>query len=184
MNRDSTRIYDELLVASSATGDRRALALLVARWHPRLYRFAWRVLRDPERAKDATQEAWVEILRNLRGMDDFAAFPAWAFRIVLRRCQRAFAQAPAPSSIDADEVADADATREAETTAEVAIVLRAIAALPPAQRAAIALFYGEGLGVGEIAIACDIPPGTVKTRLMHARQKVRAILEGKPDGQD
>jgi RNA polymerase sigma-70 factor (ECF subfamily) len=52
--------------------------------------------------------------------------------------------------------------------------------LPAPQRASLALFYIEELSVAEIAIATDVPPGTVKTRLMHARNKVRAILEGDP----
>ena len=68
----------------------------------------------------------------------------------------------------------------AEFAADLAIVQAAIAELPPAQRAALALFYIEGLGVAEIAIALDVPPGTVKTRLMHARRKVRARLEETP----
>jgi RNA polymerase sigma-70 factor (ECF subfamily) len=50
--------------------------------------------------------------------------------------------------------------------------------LPGPQRVALALFYIEELSVAEIAIATDVPPGTVKTRLMHARRKIRAILEG------
>ena len=40
------------------------------------------------------------------------------------------------------------------------------------------------LSVAEIAVALDVPPGTVKTRLMHARRKIRARLEGSTDEQD
>jgi DNA-directed RNA polymerase specialized sigma24 family protein len=47
-----------------------------------------------------------------------------------------------------------------------------------AQRAALALFHLDHLSVAEIAIALDVPPGTVKTRLMHARRKIRGQLEG------
>jgi len=54
----------------------------------------------------------------------------------------------------------------------------ALAALPPEQRAAIGLFYLEDLGVAETATALNVPAGTVKTRLMHARRKLRAALEG------
>ena len=55
---------------------------------------------------------------------------------------------------------------------------RALAALPPDQRAAIALFHLEDLSIAETAIALNVPAGTVKTRLMHARRKLRAALEG------
>ncbi len=49
--------------------------------------------------------------------------------------------------------------------------------LPAEQRAAVALFHLEGLSVAEIAAALGVPAGTVKTRLLHARQKLRAALE-------
>jgi RNA polymerase sigma-70 factor (ECF subfamily) len=54
----------------------------------------------------------------------------------------------------------------------------AVRALPPEQRAAVALYHYEELSVAETAVALDVPAGTVKTRLMHARRKLRALLEG------
>lgn len=182
MKRDSERIYDEFLVAAAITGDQPALLRLVARWQPRLWRHAWRMLGDPDRARDMVQEAWMEILNGLRRLDDVAAFPAWAYRIVTRRCQRAFVAAGRSLLVSADN--DSEPIQEApehasgEFAAELSIVLEAIGQLPASQRAAMALFYLEELSVAEIAIATDVPPGTVKTRLMHARRKVRAILEG------
>lgn len=50
--------------------------------------------------------------------------------------------------------------------------------LPAEQRAAIALFHLEELSVAEVAVALDVPVGTVKTRLMNARRRLRAALEG------
>ncbi|MBL0027821.1 MAG: sigma-70 family RNA polymerase sigma factor [Rhodanobacteraceae bacterium] len=182
MNRDSERIYDEYLVAAAVTGDRATLTRLVCRWQPRLYRHAWRVIGDAERAKDIVQEAWVDILRGIGSLEDVVAFPAWAYRIVTRRCQRSFQRmsheivefSADESSLDVP-VSEDDA---GEIAAEISNVLEAIAILPPLQRATLALFYIEDLSVAEIAIATDVPPGTVKTRLMHARRKVRALLEG------
>jgi RNA polymerase sigma-70 factor (ECF subfamily) len=188
MNRDSERIYDEYLAAAARTGDREALGRLVARWQPRLLRHAWRVIGDSERARDVVQEAWVEIMRGLRRLEDAAAFPAWAYRIVTRRCQRAFhrrAREPFDDTEAGFEAAVPTPDHESgEFAAELAIVIDAIAALPPTQRAALALFHLEDLNVAEIAIALDVPPGTVKTRLMHARRKVRALLQGDSHGQD
>ena len=54
----------------------------------------------------------------------------------------------------------------------------AIAALPPDHGSAVALFYLEEMSVAEVAVALNVPAGTVKTRLMHARRKLRAALEG------
>ena len=59
---------------------------------------------------------------------------------------------------------------------------RAMAELPPDQRSALALFHRQEMSVTEIAIALDVPVGTVKTRLMHARRKLRDALEITSDG--
>ena len=187
MQRDSERVYDEFLVTVAAAGDRAALDRLVVRWQPRLLRHAWRVLGDAERARDAVQESWMEILRGLGRLDDAAAFPAWAYRIVSRRCYRAFGRTarepfePEDAGLAAEPSVPEHAS--AEFASDMEKVMAAVAALPPAQRAALALYHLEGMGVAEIAVALDVPPGTVKTRLMHARRKVRARLEGVGDGQ-
>lgn len=183
MNRDSGRIYDEYLVSAAVAGDREALARLVARYQPRLLRHAWRVSGDAERARDMVQDAWVEILRDLMRLDDPAAFPAWAFRIVTRRCLRHFQQS-AREPLEHGELVDAIAnptpdSPATESALDASRVMQAIAMLPAAQRSALALFYTEDLSVAEIAVALDIPPGTVKTRLMHARNRIRALLEGR-----
>lgn len=187
VQRDSERIYDEFLVTACATGDRAALDRLVARWQPRLLRHAWRVLGDPERARDVVQEAWMEILRGIGRLDDVAAFPAWSYRIVSRRCYRALGRRarepfePEEAGLAVEPAAPGHAS--AEFASDMRKVMAAVAALPPPQRAALALFHLEGMGEAEIAVALDVPPGTVKTRLMHARRKVREQLEGGRNGQ-
>lgn len=187
MQRDSERIYDEFLLMASVGGDRMAQDRLVVRWQPRLLRHAWRVLGDAERARDVVQEAWMEILRGLARLDDPAAFPAWAYRTVSRRCYRALGRSarepfePEEAGMEAEPCVPAHATAEFATDMDK--VMAAVQTLPPTQRAALALFHLEGMGVAEIAVALDVPPGTVKTRLMHARRKVRALLEGCSDGQ-
>lgn len=186
MDRNSERILDEYLVAAAIAGDRDAVSRLVARWQPRFFRHAWRLTGDAERAKDMVQEAWMEILRGMGGLHDVAAFPAWSYRIVSRRCQRAFnrsAREPLDSEDSVDTTILTVPEREsAEFATDLSTVVRAISTLPRPQQAALALFYIEGLGVAEIALALDVPLGTVKTRLMHARQKVRAFLEGDSRG--
>lgn len=190
MQRDSERVYDEYLVVAAQGGDRAAWERLVARWQPRLLRHAWRLTGHADRAADLVQDAWVDIWKGLRRLEDVVAFPAWAFRIVTRRCHRAFGENDrersgmaelAEASAESDEAAGAEALAR---DIDLARVRAAMAALPPAQRAALSLFHLEALSVAEIAIALDVPPGTVKTRLMHARRKLRVVLEGVVDEQD
>ena len=63
-------------------------ARLVEAWQPRLVGHAWRLTGDTEMAREAVQDGWVEILRGLSALRDEMAFPAWALRIVTRRCRR------------------------------------------------------------------------------------------------
>lgn len=177
----SARILDEYLVVSARAGDRRAFELLARHWHKRLMAHAWRLTGDHEIAREAAQEGWIEIVRGLAGLRDERAFPAWAYRIVSRRCagqiRRIQARRALDSAIAADPV-EPGTHAEAIDGVELDRLRAAVRALPPGHRAAIALFHFEEMSVAETAVALDVPVGTVKTRLMHARRTLRAVLEG------
>lgn len=182
MRRDAARILDEYLVASARAGDRAAFSQLAQRWQPKLLAHAYRLIGDTELARDIVQDGWGDIIKGVSRLKDAALFPAWAYRIIsrrtvdtIRRLQRqrkittAYANEPKPSSLSTAGIeAEADATP----------LRQAMAALPAKQRATIALFYLEGFSVAEVSVALSVPAGTVKTRLMKARRKLRAALEG------
>jgi RNA polymerase sigma factor (sigma-70 family) len=179
------RALDAYLVASARTGDRRAMARLVALRGPRLLAHATRLLGEREGAHDVVQEAWVEILRNLKGLRDESLFLPWALRIVSRRVARKIGRRQRGRKLaDAMQAEAEPAVAEAgPDEVDAARVRAAIATLPPVQAATVALFYLEDLTVTEVATALDVPVGTVKTRLMHARKRLRAELEGQDHGQ-
>lgn len=179
MARPTVRILDEFLVAAARTGDRRALELLVRRWQPKLIGHAWRLTGDLEMARDAAQLGWIDIVRGLDRLLDERAFPAWAYRIVSRVCARQIRTAIRRRRFAEEAGREPEPEPAAIGGARDAERLRcAIAALPPGQRAAVALFHFEDLSVAEVAVALDVPVGTVKTRLMHARRRLRTVLEG------
>lgn|GEM_PF-493609 len=169
MRTEKDKVYDAWLAASARLGDRQALTRLAERWQSRLKAHAWRLTGDTELAADVTQEAWIQIIQGIARLDDSNAFAAWAFRIVSRRCARAIrhrqrqragvaalGREPEPQGLDAGS---------SENGADLAMVRAAMAELPTDQRAALGLFYLEGLRIAEIAVALDTPPGTIKTRL-------------------
>lgn len=176
----SERQLDAYLVASARVGDRKAFALLVSRWNGRFLAHAWRLLGDPELARDAVQDAWSEIVRGMPRLADTQAFSAWAYRIVSRRAARTIRRLSQDRRLGdaigreppAEPVGAEDGYLDAER------LRRAMAGLPAGQRAAVALFHLEDMSVAEVAVALDVPVGTVKTRLMNARAKLRAVLEG------
>jgi len=180
--RRTKRILDEYLASAARTGDRRAFARLAERWQPKLLSHAWRLTGDAELARDIVQDAWGDIVKGLARLDDTAAFPAWSYRIVTRRAADAIRRAQSgrrlKEAVANENDGDVQEADEIEQSADASVIRRAMAALPGDQRAAIALFYLQDLSVAEIAAALSVPAGTVKTRLMHARKKLRASLEG------
>lgn len=182
MNGDSNqadRAMDAWLVVAAQSGDRRAIALLARRWHRRLVAHGWRLTGDRAMAEEAVQTAWIDIVRGITRLRDERAFPAWAYRIVTRKTAAAIGERVASRAIAAAlEEETPPPPPGPEDAADRSTLRHAVAALPPGQRAAVALHYFEGLSVAETAVALGIPAGTVKTRLMYARARLKAILEG------
>ena len=178
MNRPDTT----LLTASAQAGSEAAFAAPVRAWNPRLTAHAWRLLGDREAARDVAQGAWLEIARGLSHLRDPQAFPAWAYRITSRRAAAHIRSLQADRRLAHDleqaSLNEAAPTQTPDAGDQDRALQVAIRSLPPAQRAAIALHHFEGLSVAETAVALDTPAGTIKTRLMHARLKLKAALQG------
>jgi RNA polymerase sigma-70 factor (ECF subfamily) len=174
------RALEELLVVEARTGDRAAIEALVRLRGPRLLVHATRLLGDRDQAQDAVQEAWVEILRGLPALRAAAAFPAWSTQIVTRRCARIIKGLQKGRALAA-ELTPLLEVEQPEPDDEAARLRWAIDQLPAEQAATIALFYLEDMRLAEVAIALDIPQGTVKSRLSKARGALRALLEGEGD---
>ena len=178
-----SRALDALLVRCAKMGDRAAFSTLAKRWMPKLTGHAYRLLGDREQALDCVQDAWADIVKGLPKLTHDHAFPVWALRIVSRRCAKLISKLRSDRALKADIEQELASAPQSTSPAFVDgdAVRKAIANLPAGQRAAIALFYLEDFSVADIAAALDVPAGTVKTRLMHARKSLRAQLEGGGD---
>lgn len=170
-------VFDELLVVLAQQGDRQALDRLHKRWNARLARAALRYTGDAELARDLVQESWIGIWKGIRGLRDPAKFRSYAFSILHRRgadhvrgaIRDRATSAPFASDERTDHVAPAS---QSDTVA----LQQAFAALPPDQRLAAHLHFVEGLTLREIAEVQGIAEGTAKSRLFHARRKLKASL--------
>jgi len=172
---DSGAAFDELLVTLVQAGDRRAAEHLARRWQPRLLRTARRVL-GAELAPGAVQECWVSIFRAIGGLRNPARFAPWAFGILRRRCVDAMRRQSTARHRYGGEPGDTTATTAMPD--EALAIAGAMAALPPDQRLAAQLFFVEGLTLAEIAEVQQVPEGTAKSRLFHARRRLKAALSG------
>jgi len=98
---------------------------------------------------------------------------AWAYQITSRRCAR---------QIDRNVKARAHLPDAPEAAFEEARSVRAaIDRLKPVQAATIRLFYIEEMSLRDVALAMDVPEGTVKSRLSQARNELKTHLKGYED---
>jgi RNA polymerase sigma factor (sigma-70 family) len=169
---------DASLVGVARDGDHRAFAALVERHYELLLATCRRATGDPHMAADAAQEAVVTALLGLDQLRHDDRFAAWLIGIGLNLCRRGLQDRARWARLEGVErAANGPGPDEAAEAAAIAERVRAaIAALPPGQRAAVALFHLGGLSHAEVAGRLDTRPGAVKTRLHKARRALRRSL--------
>ncbi len=179
--KDPEDIHDEWLVLRCQDGDSAALAELIDRWQPRLWRQAMRLTADRDAANDTVQQAWIAIIRGLARLNDAACFRRWAYQIVTYKCadwvrqrQRERAQTGA-----LDSKPDEQPSPAADATDDVELLREALKQLSPERRMVLSMFYVEKMPLAEIAHVLSLPVGTVKSRLHYAKQELKTILERK-----
>jgi RNA polymerase sigma-70 factor (ECF subfamily) len=177
------RALDEYLVLLSQAGSTQALDGLARRWTPRLLRYAARVLGGSgdaaETARDIVQETWIGAIRGLPRLRDPAQFPAWIYGIATRKCADAVRANRRRRKLDAQSAAGGSRQDPAPPAEHQIDLAKSIRGLPPMHRAVVHLFYREDMSVEEIASILEIPAGTVKSRLHHAREALRQQLGGR-----
>ncbi len=182
MTRTHEDIQDELLVLRCQEGDSAALEALIARWQPRFGRLAWRLTGQREAARDIVQDVWLAIVRGLRRLDDPALFRTWAYRIVKNKCtdwirRRAVERTASKGLKDAAASVPGASSNETDSAGEVAQMRDALGNLPDEQRAILSLHYLDDMSLVEITRVLGVPVGTVKSRLYHARNRLKQALE-------
>ena len=139
---------------------------LIADQENRLYRAALAILGNREEAEDAVQSAFVTFLE--KAPDDLENPGAWLMRVLVNSCisqlrRTRWRSVPLPDTLPAPEEPE---RRELEE----------IFSLPPEERTVIHLFYYEGYSTDEIARIIGKRPGTVRSRLSRARERLRALM--------
>jgi len=174
---------DLRLVNRFLEGDKCAFDALVERHRRRVHGLAYRMTRDHDSAEDITVDVFVEVYQSLARFRGAATFRTWLHRVAVnvclehvrrRRAKRQVEEFP----LEGQELASPDTVLDQVASRELAErVMRAIQALPLAQRAAIVMFYIKGFSQAEIARILRIPKNTVKTRIFYGTRAVRDCLE-------
>ncbi|MBL4848962.1 MAG: sigma-70 family RNA polymerase sigma factor [Planctomycetes bacterium] len=175
---------EQALLRRAKSGDRQAFARLVQMHREAVYRAAFHVLKDPEEALDATQEALLRAYRYLDRFEGRSSFQTWARRIATnvaidryqrRRRTRAREQA-FPEDLEPADAGAVDVDANLLRNERRALVQEAIETLPPAQKAAVLLRDVHGLSYAEIGEQLSIPKGTVMSRIYYGRAALKEKL--------
>jgi RNA polymerase sigma-70 factor (ECF subfamily) len=175
---DKELIYQELLVLRCQRGEPAALEELVATWERRLFYYLRRLGSPEQDAWDILQQTWVKILRGLSGLKEPRNLAPWLYRIArhaaidqgqIRALYREHLEELSPAT-DAE---DDPGPRHLENAEQIHHGLQQLD-LP--QREVLTLHFLESMCIEQIAQVLDIPPGTVKSRLFHAKRALRAVL--------
>lgn len=180
---------DESLALRLQQGHPDALRGLVERHHEPLLGFLYRMTGGNRAlAEDLVQEAFLRVLKAIGNYHATQPFKPWLYAIAVNLTRDHFKRADTRRSnlvgdeVLAEIVSDAEALDAGLLAGEEAqAVAAAIADLPPHQREALLLRYYQDLSLTEIALALNVPVGTVKSRLHLGLKRLKAQLES---GQD
>ncbi|QCO15657.1 RNA polymerase sigma factor [Azospirillum brasilense] len=170
---------DEVLMARIRAGDQAAYRVLVHRHLKRAYALARRMSGSDAEAEDIAQDAFLQVWqRRDRWTDEGAKFTTWLYRVVVNRC---IDHKRRPAGEDLDSVPEPpdhapDAVTHIQRRQVAARLRDAQDRLPPPQRAALALYYNEGLSSAEVATIMQISVTAVESLLKRARQQLRTLL--------
>lgn len=167
------QLEDAILVRAAQTGDVDAFEELVRRYQASIYRVALRILGSSADAQDAVQETFVRAWRALPRFRHDSTINTWLYRIVTRRALNRIAARRTTEALDDVELeAGPDPARAVEQRERLRAVTRAIANLPPEQRAALVLREFEGLSYQEVADILGTSLPAIKGRIHRARLTV------------
>jgi RNA polymerase sigma-70 factor, ECF subfamily len=174
------RLSDPILVKRAKDGDRRALEALCERHAPRVEKLARHLLRDPEDARDAAQEALAKLCTRITQFRGQSQFATWLHRLVVNTCRdvanRRRAQACEPLLEDRRAATEGDPARAADLAELRSELSAGLAGIAPQQARVVALKDAFELSFEEIAAATGMPVGTAKCYAHRGRSRLRQKL--------
>jgi len=178
MRTNGSREPTQALVEQTIAGDQEAFAELVHRYRDAASAVAYSHFGGFDDVQDAVQEAFVQAYCRLRQLREPAKFGPWLRTITSNACAMALRKRER-SNVSLDDIPERPATEgDPQKIAARVVVRDALAKLSEGTRLAVTLSYINGYSHAEIAEFLDIPVNTVRTRLQHAKRKLREEMIG------
>ncbi|MDZ7644334.1 MAG: sigma-70 family RNA polymerase sigma factor [Woeseiaceae bacterium] len=170
------------LLRRIAADDRDALAELYRLYHGRLFKFTYRLTRSHPAADELVNDILLIVWQSAEKFRGESRVSTWIFGIAYRQAMRRLRRRKI-WLLDERKVDQASADDTSAVDNED-WVRRGLAGLPAAQQLTIEFVFYLGLSYSEVADVMDCPVNTVKTRMFHARRKLRGILVQSADTDD
>ena len=166
-------------------GDSEAFSPLVVKYHDRLLRHITRRVKDPNLAKDLTQETWLRAYRGLQSFRAESAFSSWLYRIAENVCIDSFRKQKTQHVIDPLHLIDDGRITETDACPSQAVLRQelretlknALNCLTTLRREVFVLYYHHELPIKVIAHRLNRSEGTIKTHLRNARLQLQEVLK-------
>jgi RNA polymerase sigma factor (sigma-70 family) len=165
-----------------AQGDLRAFEALYRAYHPRLTRFLSNMLRRPALVEEVLDDTMLVVWRRPESFGGASRLSTWIFGIAYRKALKARRREdePVEGSRDDDRPCPEASPEQLLGQRQSQIVLlHAIQELSTEHRAVVDLAYFHEMAYREIAEVMDCPVDTVKTRMFHARRRLKNKLAGR-----
>ena len=171
---DARNAEDLALLVRVGRGDRRAFADMYRLYQPRLFGYLRRLLPNPATVEEVVDDVMFVVWKDARKFRGRSAVSTWIFGIAYRKAMTAIRsegryQAPLDRSTDANAVAD-------KPSQDMEWIRAALMHLSPDHRQVVELAYFGGFSYREIADIASCPVNTVKTRMFHARRRLKVLL--------
>lgn len=178
MMSEADLVLCELLTLKFQGGDRQAAGELVKLFEKPLIYFLRRMVGSEADAWDLMQQTWMTVFQTLTTLRDGRALPAFLYRTARNRALGHLRKKNTDLRMyDEKDLEEMDAGPEETFAAEDAAAVHAgLLRLSLPHREILTLFFMEDLSIADIAQVVGIPPGTVKSRLYHAKKALALIL--------
>lgn len=183
--RETLAAQDVDLIGRVALGDRAAFASLYRNYHPRLWRFLERMTRSPHLVDEIINDTMLVVWRKAHTYDLKSKVSTWIFAIAWRKALKAMKRAhrmqavSLPEDIADSALAGPDSLLQRQQLG--AVLRRALTKLSANHRAVVELAYFNEFAYREIAQIMQCPVDTVKTRMFHARLKLKVLLSDREE---
>ena len=170
------------LVSRTANGELPAFEQLYRAYHPRLTRFLDRMTRRPGLVEEVLNDTMLVVWNRAAAYNGRCKVSTWIFSIANRKAIKALSQLDEPLDDEGSDAHPAPPEAGPEYRAAQsqmrAVLAQALGHLSLEQRAVVHLTYFHGIGCREISEIVGCPVDTVKTRMFHARRRLKTLLAG------